>query len=197
MKKIKIIKIFEYFAYLIILLFALLAISSKLSIGGFKLLVVRSGSMEPSIKTGSMVVGKSSNDYNIGDVVTFKNADKPKETTTHRITNIEYRGSNKIFTTKGDANNGADPEKITQDRIVGKVIVKILYFGYVASFARSLPGLIIIIIIPATIIIYEETKKIHHEAKEIIKKRKEKRLNKTLNKKKSKTENKGENNETS
>lgn len=192
MKKIKIIKILEYIAYVIVVIFALLAISSKYSIGGFKILVVKSGSMEPAIKTGSVVIGKDFSDYNVGDIVTFKNADKPKETTTHRIAKIEYRGSDKLFTTKGDANNSVDGESISQDRIVAKVIFKIPYFGYIAAFARSLPGLIIIIIIPATIIIYEEMKKIHHETKQILKKRKEKKLKKV--KEKNMTNNKGDNN---
>jgi len=138
-------------------------------------LVVRSGSMEPAIKTGSIVIDKNFNEYNIGDIATFKNKDKPKETTTHRIVDKQCQGGVCKFTTKGDANDGPDSEKITQDRIVGKVMFKITYLGYIASFARSLPGLIIIIIIPATIIIYEEMKKIHREAKHIIKKRREKK----------------------
>jgi signal peptidase len=168
-------KIITYFVYTVVVIFAFLAISSKFSIGGFKLLVVRSGSMEPAIKTGSMVIDKSFNDYNVGNIVTFKNKDKPKETTTHRIANIKYQGDIKLFTTKGDANDSADSEQIAQDRIEGKVIFSIPYFGYAASFARTLPGLIFIIVIPATIIVYEEMKKIHYETKQIVKCRKEKK----------------------
>lgn len=165
MKKIKIIKILEYLAYIVVIIFALLAISSKFSIGGFKLLVVRSGSMEPTIKTGSIVIGKNFNEYNIGDIVTFKNIDKPKETTTHRLVNKQFQGSTYLFTTKGDANDSADGEQVTQDRIVGKAMFSIPYFGYAVAFARTLPGLIIFVIIPATIIIYDEILKIRKEIK--------------------------------
>ena len=174
MKK-NIIKILEYLAYFIVVIFALLAISSKYSIGGFKLLVVKSGSMEPAIKTGSVVIDKNFSEYNIGDVITFKNIEKPKETTTHRVADIKGVGSSKLYFTKGDANDSIDSGSVTKELVVGKVILKIPYLGYVASFARSLPGLIIIIIIPATIIIYEEMKKIHQETKQIIQKRKQKK----------------------
>jgi len=175
MKKENIIKILEYTGYFLVILFALMAISSKYSIGGFKLLVVKSGSMEPAIKTGSIVIDKNFSEYNVGDIVTFKDREKPKETTTHRLVSKQIQNSTNLFTTKGDANDSADLEKITQDRIVGKVLIVIPYLGYIADFARSLPGLIVIILIPATIIIYEEIKKIHHETKQIIQKRKQKK----------------------
>lgn len=171
----KISKILTFLGYFVVLVFALLAMSSKFSIGGFKLLVVKTGSMEPAIKTGSMVIDKSAGDYAVGDIITFKHRDNPAETTTHRIADKKCQGSSCTFTTKGDANDGADSEKITQDRIVGKVEVSVPYFGYVVNLARTLPGLIIVIIIPATIIIYEEIKKIHHETKQIVHRRRRKK----------------------
>lgn len=168
-------KIISYFIYVLVIIFAILALSSKFTIGGFKLLVVMSGSMEPAIKTGSMVIDKNFNDYNIGDIITFKDEQKPKETTTHRIKDKQCQEGNCLFLTKGDANNSADGEQVTEDRIVGKTILSIPYFGYIASFARTLEGLIIFIVIPATIIIYEEFKKIHQETKQIVHKRRKKK----------------------
>lgn len=173
--KLNYVKIISYLVYTVVIIFAILAISSKFTIGGFKLLVVMSGSMEPSIKTGSMVIDKNFNDYNIGDVITFKDEQKPKETTTHRVKDKQCQEDVCLFTTKGDANNNADGEQVTEDRIVGKTILSIPYFGYVASLARTLEGLIIFIVIPATIIIYEEFKKIHHETKQIVHKRRKKK----------------------
>ncbi len=179
-------KIVIYITYIVVILFALLAISSKLSIGGFKLLVVKSGSMEPAIKTGSMIVDKSSEKYNVGDIITFKDKEKPSETTTHRIADIKYQDNKPLFTTKGDANDTPDAGQVDSSRIVGKVVLAIPYFGYVTAFARSLLGLIILIIIPATIIVYEEMKKIHHETKHIVRRRKEKKA--TTKQKKEKIE---------
>ncbi len=172
LKKINIIKILEYLFYVLVAIFALLAISSSFSVGGFKLLVVKSGSMEPAIKTGSIVIDKNYNNYNIGDIITFKNLEKPKETSTHRIAEKQCAGGICLFKTKGDANNGVDLGQVAQDKIVGKVILSIPYFGYLVSFCRSLPGIILLIVIPAVIIVYEEAKKIHKEVKEIRSKKK-------------------------
>ena len=47
--------------------------------------------------------------------------------------------------------------------MIGKVISKIPYIGYPISFTRTLPGVIILIVIPATIIIYEEVGNIRKE----------------------------------
>jgi len=175
MKKINYIKIITYFIYIIVIIFAILAITSKFSIGGFKVLVVKSGSMEPTIKTGSIVVSKLFSDYNVNDIITYKNNDQTSETTTHRIIQKKYQENVYNFLTQGDANNSPDSSFINQNRIIGKVVISVPYLGYVTSFVRTLPGLIIIIIIPSIIIIYEEMKKIHQETKTIIRKRREKR----------------------
>jgi len=159
----KIIKILITITYIVVILFAFLAISSKFSIGGFRILIVMSGSMEPAIKTGSVVVDKNISNYRIGDIITFKNKNQPKETTTHRIHGIKCQDGGCFYLTKGDANDGVDPEPIESSQIVGKTLISIPYFGYLVEFARTLPGLLIFIIIPATIIIYEEIKKLYRE----------------------------------
>ena len=162
-------KILTYIIYAIVIIFAFLAISAKFSFFGIRMLVVKSGSMEPTIKTGSLVIDKIESNYKIGDIVTFKNRDKEMETTTHRITNEEVQGNIKLFTTKGDANDSLDSAKLLPDQILGKVIFKIPYLGYIVAFSRTWPGVIILIIIPATIIIYDEANNIK---KEIILRRK-------------------------
>jgi len=156
-------KIINYVIYAIVIIFAFLAISAKFSFFGIQLLVVKSGSMEPTIKTGSMVIDKSKEDYQIEDIVTFKDREKPSETTTHRIINKETQGNIELFTTQGDANGSPDSIKVNRNQIIGKVIFKIPYFGYVVAFARTWPGVIILIIIPATIIIYDEINNIKKE----------------------------------
>lgn len=154
-------KIISYIIYAIVIIFAFLAISAKFSIGGFKLLVVKSGSMEPTIKTGSLVIDKTESVYQIDDIVTFKNPNNLTETITHRIYDI----SGNTYITKGDANNASDKDKITESQIIGEVIFAIPYLGYIVAFSRTLPGLIILIIIPATIIIYDEMNTIKEEIK--------------------------------
>lgn len=146
----------------------------------YKVLMVMSGSMEPAIKTGSLIFTQPSNSYKVGDIITFRpeNTASNKKTTTHRIANIEDGSGDRLLTTKGDANKSSDGAKIKEDQIVGKYLFKIPYLGYLLAFIKTLPGLVIVIIIPATIIIYEEFKKITHETKTIVKLRAEKRRSK-------------------
>jgi signal peptidase len=133
--------------------------------GGFKLFTVQSGSMAPAIKTGSLVVVKSAPEYAVGDVITFKNAPAP---TTHRIESIE----DGVITTKGDANDAPDSEPVNANQIVGKVIVSASYLGYPVAFAKSKEGFVLLIVIPATLIIYSEILNIKNEIKKLRKKKK-------------------------
>ena len=123
-----------------------------------KPLVVQSGSMEPSIKTGSVVFTQKFPDYKKDDVITFS-PDNGKNLITHRI--FSFDGT--YFQTKGDANEEADFLKIKPDQIKGKVVLYIPYLGFGVDFAKQPKGFIFLVIIPATIIIYEELKTIKAE----------------------------------
>lgn len=169
MKKIKFKKISNLLTcilYIVIILFALLALSSKLPIpGNYKLFTVMSGSMEPTIKTGSLVIVKPAAEYKINDIITFTSSTDLKKTTTHRLIETRTEGNLTYGITKGDANDGPDAERIYQDKILGKLRLAVPYLGYPIAFSKTLPGLIIFIIIPATIIIYDEILKIKEELK--------------------------------
>ena len=161
-KKINYWKIITYIIYVIVILFAITAILSRFSIGGIKLFTVQSGSMEPTIKAGSMAFVKSEKNYNVNDIITYQERTNPKETITHRIVKKENTGVDR-YTTQGDANGSADSNIVLFPQIIGKVIFAIPYFGYPVAFVRTLPGLIILIIVPAIIIIYDEISNIKKE----------------------------------
>ena len=157
--------ILTYIIYAIVIIFAFLAISAKYSLFGVKLLVVKSGSMEPALKTGSLVVDKAESSYQKDNIVTFKDPNNPLETITHRIVDIETKDDISLYTTQGDANGTPDSTKILSDKILGKVVFDIPILGYIVAFTRTVPGVIILIIIPAVIIIYDEINKIKAEIK--------------------------------
>ena len=143
----------------------------------YKLFSVMSGSMQPSISAGSIVVVLPANSYNANDIITFKNdsTNSKQKTTTHRVSEIKYVDGEAFYQTKGDANDSADNQLVDQSSIIGKVFLSAPCAGYLISYVKTLPGLMLIIVIPAAIIIYEEIKKIHKEAKHIIKQKKEKK----------------------
>jgi len=131
--------------------------------GNHKILVVKSGSMEPHIKTGSVVFVSPRKEYNIGDVITFAGRGNTESSTTHRIADIEDANGNKSFITKGDANNANDTNTVSSENVIGKVLFSVPYFGYAVAAAKQPLGFALLIIVPAALIIIEEVGKIRKE----------------------------------
>jgi signal peptidase len=162
----KIFKIIYYIVIAFIVLVALLLIVSTFPIpGNIKFMTVLSGSMEPNIKTGSLVMAKPSSDYKIGDVITFGPYSKTKAPTSHRIYDIKVVGGQPVYITKGDANNAPDAKEVKKQDILGKVLFNVPFLGYAVDFAKQPLGFALIIVVPAALIIFDEVKKIIYEFK--------------------------------
>lgn len=142
--------------------------------GNYKIMSVMSGSMAPSIPVGSLIVIKPSQDYQVGDVISFSPSDpkSKKDNVTHRIYSIVTKNDIKLFETKGDANENPDIGFVTSERIIGKQLFSIALLGYILSYVKTLPGLILIILLPSIIIIFDEIRKIRSESKLLAQKKK-------------------------
>jgi signal peptidase len=162
----KIAKIIYYIIIGFLGLIALLLIISVLPISGnFKVMTVLSGSMEPEIKTGSIIVVKPTDEYRIGDIITFNSTKRNTPPITHRIIEMKVIEGAPVYITKGDTNNAPDTREIKDIDIVGKVLLDIPYMGFVVDFARKPLGFMLIIGIPAVAIIGDEVLKIIKEVK--------------------------------
>jgi len=160
----KIINVISDILITIVVVVASLLIVSVLPIpGNIKSYVVLSGSMEPSIKTGSVVFIKPDSLYKQGDVITFGQSSKTQAPITHRIIETKVVNGTQVFMTKGDANNTADIAQIPKSDIQGKVFLTIPFLGYAVNFAKTRNGFILIILIPAVYIIIEQIIKIVKE----------------------------------
>lgn len=158
---------------------AVVAMSALPIPGGIKLFTVQSGSMEPAINTGSVVVVKPQSEYRLNDIITFKDkkdiANKqPATTTTHRVHDIKQTEMGIMYQSKGDANSAPDGEFVSPDLVIGKVIISIPLIGFPVSFARTQTGLLVLIVIPSTLIVYSELMNIKKEISLLLIKRKEK-----------------------
>ncbi len=106
-------------------------------IAGYRVYSVDSGSMEPTIKTGSLIYVKkyvNFEDYGVDDVVTFSDL-TGENSFTHRIVSID--AEKRTFTTKGDANEENDLSPSDFIYAVGKVEFAIPYLGFAAAFFRN------------------------------------------------------------
>ena len=157
--------IYYIFIASIVIIAGLLIISIFPITGNIKFMVVQSGSMEPAIKMGSIVMVKPVEEYKIGDIITFDLSASGIGYITHRIYDIKVVEGEVSYITKGDDNNAPDLREILRREITGKVLLSIPYVGYAVDFAKKPLGFALIILIPATVIISDEVKKIYGEIK--------------------------------
>lgn len=136
----------------VLILAAVIALASAFPVSGYKLKVVKSGSMEPEIHTGSVVMIRPTADYAEGDIVTFGENSKDSVPTTHRIVAVRVVEGAVFYQTKGDANDSPDGGEIHKDEIIGKVAFTVPFLGYVIEAARTPLGFFFLIIVPASIV---------------------------------------------
>ncbi len=161
-------RVVEYVGVVFLLLVVFVSFSPRFDFpGGFKSLVVLSGSMEPSIKTGSVVVTKPAESYSVGDVVTINKKLGEVDHVTHRI--VEKEGRRVV--TKGDANDSPDNWQLTTGDIQGRVLFSVPYLGYAVNFAKSQRGFFLLVILPAILIILNEVWEIKKELEKNYQKR--------------------------
>lgn len=156
---IKITKIFLNIVTTVIILFGIVFIG--LFCFGIQPYVVESGSMQPTIETGSLCfINKRANyeDMQVGDVIAFKiNANT---FVTHRINAITDEG----FETKGDANIAIDNVITTKDNFIGKNIYSIPKVGFIVKMIQTtkgkiILGTVIVVLLLAAILVGTPTKK--------------------------------------
>ena len=148
-------KIAEWFG-IVILVIAILLVGFTF-IGprfGWETHPVLSGSMEPALKVGGIIVTKPERLENIqvGDIITFQAELGPK--VTHRVVNIVEIEGKLHFQTKGDANEEPDPNFVSSkgDKM-RKVVFHLPYLGFVAQFMKSKLAFLVFVGIPAIILI--------------------------------------------
>ena len=125
----------------LVVLLALLLVGARLV--GLQVVVVLSGSMEPTYHTGSLIYVKKVDPYTIqeGQPITFMMS----ETTvaTHRVVGIvpdEEDPTVIRFRTKGDANDTEDGGLVHYKNVIGRPVFSIPYLGYVADYIQHPPG---------------------------------------------------------
>jgi len=119
-----------YFLICILILYLCLVIYQKvfkkselLTINDYYIFQIASSSMETDLHIGDYIVVLNTDNYQVGDVITFK---ENGIYITHRIHKIE---GNKIVT-KGDANESYD-DSINKEKILGKVLFKLTILSFV------------------------------------------------------------------
>jgi signal peptidase len=129
---------------------ALLAAISVPVLFGCRSLVVMSGSMEPAISTGSVVVVERipGADIAAGDVVSF-HAPGSTMVLTHRVQSVAVREGMVEVVTRGDANTGTESWAIEPTGTVGRLVFEVPYLGYLLAPLQNPIARILLVVLPA------------------------------------------------
>ena len=111
--------------------------------------VVLSGSMEPTLSTGDLLIIAEQESYGVDDVVVFQSN---RMAVVHRIIEIKeetVEGENgeelqMLAVTQGDANNTPD-DPIQMSQIKGTVVLRVPLVGYLVNMIKTPLGTILIL----------------------------------------------------
>jgi signal peptidase len=125
-------------------------------VGGDTSYVVLSGSMEPAISPGDVVIVQETtvSSVGVGDVVTFGAGSETP--TTHRVVDVVEQDGQTALRTKGDANEDPDAGLVAAKQLRGEVILVLPLIGYVVQFGSTLAGQVALIGVPVTLLVLTE-----------------------------------------
>lgn len=116
---------------------------------GFGSYVVLSGSMQPTLASDSLVYVRETDDYHVGDVITFVHEGS---VVTHRVIEREPDG----LVTKGDDNDEADPWLVPRDDVLGEVVASVPLYGHLVRFASTTVGFVLTVVLPGVALLLRE-----------------------------------------
>ena len=132
----------------------LLAVSVGPRFLPYQALVVRSGSMAPTIPTGSIVFYHkvAAAKVKVGDIIVFDKPGQQNEKVTHRVFKISNGPTGRFFTTKGDANGAADDWQVPAVGTGWVASFHVPGIGYALAYLQSTTARLLLLLIPALLL---------------------------------------------
>lgn len=110
---------------------------------GWEPLIVMSGSMEPTIPTGSVLFTNTGKwEPMTDDIITYhleSGEEKAAKLVTHRVVRLENQSEGIVYITKGDANQQEDFVPVRENQITGVYVFHVPKVGwFMSKFDRKL-----------------------------------------------------------
>lgn len=120
----------------------------------YQALIVRSGSMAPTIPTGSIVFYTkiASSKVKVGDVIVFQKPGSTNEKVTHRVYKIGQGPTGLYFITKGDANGTPDDWQVPAVGTGWIARFHLPSVGYALVYLQSTLARLLLLVIPAILL---------------------------------------------
>lgn len=115
---------------------------------GLKPIYIQTGSMEPTLRTGSLAIVKKTDfdDCKVNDIIVFKKDDK---LITHRVTQV----TDEYVKTKGDNNQIYDNFSVYPEEVQAKVILKLNWVATFLDDIKTVKGIIKWFVFPIFVIV--------------------------------------------
>ena len=134
-----------------VIVIGLLALTIGPRLLPYQALVVRSGSMSPTIPTGSVVFYHkvSADKVRVGQIIVFNRPGQTGERVTHRVYKVVNSPTGRYFETKGDANGAPDGWRIPAVGTGWVAGFHVPVAGYVLADLQSTTARLLLLLIPA------------------------------------------------
>lgn len=116
---------------------------------------VQTGSMEPEISPGDVVLVQPGTAVQVGDVVAFPDPLQPGRDVLHRVVDVDNTG---LLVTRGDANDIADPWTIDPAEVIGTQSLAVPKLGLLVQTVSSDLGILLFLVVPALLILINESR---------------------------------------
>jgi signal peptidase len=179
-------------AVLVLLKVVLTGSGEAPSVFGYSVFRVMTGSMEPELETGSLIVVRKIEPAALkeGDIISFYSRDASLDgaVNTHRIVAIQENDGGYSFTTRGDANNVDDRYPVAEEDLIGKVIYSSVGLGKLVRLLSNPLIFIPVICLPLGIMMITNLVHTISLAKQIAKEEEEKAVREAIEELKKKRE---------
>lgn len=124
------------------------------SLFGGRSLTVMSGSMEPALGVGDVIINSrvSPSDVRVGDIVTFSDPEGTGKLITHRVRRLRIADGTAHVVTKGDNTNTVERWDLPADGSLGRVEFRVPLLGFLVFWLHGPLGRIALIVIPALLL---------------------------------------------
>jgi signal peptidase len=123
---------------------------------GGRSFTVMSGSMEPTVATGDVVIdrGIAAGDARVGDIITFPDPGGGDRLLTHRVRSIAPGPAGTLrITTQGDANNTPERWSMPRRGHLGRVVLRVPKAGRALAYTRTPTGRMLLFSLPLLLLL--------------------------------------------
>jgi signal peptidase I len=124
------------------------------SLVGGRSLTVLSGSMDPALKVGDIVIDRrvTPADVRVGDVITFSDPEGTDKLITHRVRQLRIADDTAHVVTKGDNTNAVERWEMPAGGSLGRVEYRVPLFGFLVFWLHGPFARIGLIVLPALLL---------------------------------------------